>query len=191
MDELIEYIEEGLSLSEDMKRDLKEISKVKHLEKGEMVLSEKSSRKIQIFVASGCLRAYHKTENGKDHTIQFAVKNWWISDYITLFTKQNSVLYIESLSHSKVFLLEQASLEKFYSKYPEFEVVLRKNLEKRVATLQKRILGLLTLTAKEKYQKFIEEYEVFERLIPNYQIASFLGITPESLSRVRKEISHS
>ena len=65
------------------------------------------------------------------------------------------------------------------------------NLQNRIAALQKRILGLLSLTAKEKYQKFVEEYELFEKVIPNYQIASFLGITPESLSRIRKEIAHS
>lgn len=88
-------------------------------------------------------------------------------------------------------IIRKDHLEQLYVKYPEFEVIQRKNLENRVTALQKRILGLLTLTAKEKYQQFVEDYAIFEKVIPNYQIASFLGITPESLSRVRKEIANS
>jgi len=180
-----------MPLSEEMKRDLKNISIVKNVEKGEILLSENSFRKIQIFVVSGCLRSFYKTENGKEHTLQFAIKNWWISDYITLFKSAESVMYIESLSNSKVILFEHKELDKLYNTYPELAILQRTGLENRVAALQKRILGLLSLTAKEKYQKFVEEYELFEKVIPNYQIASFLGITPESLSRIRKEIAHS
>lgn len=191
MKELIEYIEKSISLSDDIINDLKAIIIEKNVEKGEIILQEKSSRKIQIFVASGCLRAFYKTEKGKDHTLQFATKNWWISDYMTLFNKEKSLLSIESLSHSKIMIIEQSQLEKLYSKFPEFGLIHRMNLQNRIATLQKRIFGLLTLTAKEKYEKFIKDYEVFHKVIPNYQIASFLGITPESLSRVRKEIANS
>ncbi len=189
MDELIEYIEKSLPLSEEMKRDLVKISKVKHLEKGEIVLSEKSHRKIQVFVVSGCLRSFYKSEKGKEHTLQFAIKNWWISDYITLFSNANSIMCIESLSYSKVILFEEKELDKIYKQYPTLAMVQRVGLQNRIAALQKRILGLLTLSAKEKYQRFLDEYEFFEKVIPNYQIASFLGITPESLSRVRKEIA--
>jgi len=155
--------------------------------KGEIVLSENSIKKEHIFVASGCLRSFYKAENGKEHTIQFAVKNWWIGDYITFYTNSNSVLTIESLTNSKILFLDKIKAEKFYKKYPQLENLQRKNLEKRIATLQKRILSLLTLSASEKYQQFIDDYSLFEKVIPNYQIASFLGITPESLSRVRKD----
>ena len=191
MKELIEYIERNTSLSHDIVNDLKAIIIEKNVVKGEVILQENSNRKIQIFVSSGCLRAFYKTENGKDHTLQFATKNWWISDYMTLFNKEKSLLSIECLSDSKIMIFEQAELEKLYSKYPEFGSINRMNLQNRIAALQKRIFGLLTMTAKEKYQKFVKDYEIFEKVIPNYQIASFLGITPESLSRVRKEIATS
>ena len=191
MKELIEYIEKSISLSDEIANDLKAIIIHRNVEKGEIILQENSSRKIQIFVVSGCLRTFYKTENGKDHTLQFATKNWWISDYMTLFNTEKSLLSIESLSHSKIIIIEQSQLEELFSKYPEFGLVNRMNLQNRIAAQQKRIFGLLTLTAKEKYEKFITDYEVFEKVIPNYQIASFLGITPESLSRVRKEIANS
>jgi len=191
MKELIEYIGKSISLSDDIVNDLKEIIIERNVEKGEIILQENSNRKIQIFVSSGCLRAFYKTDKGKDHTLQFATKNWWISDYMTLFNEKKSLLNIESLSHSKIMIIEQSELEKLYSKYPKFGLIHRMNLQNRIATLQKRIFGLLTMTAKEKYEQFIKDYEVFEKVIPNFQIASFLGITPESLSRVRKEISKS
>ena len=190
MKELIEYIEKRISLSDEIINDLKAISIERNVEKGEIILKNKSSRKIQIFVASGCLRAFYKTENGKDHTLQFATKNWWISDYMTLFNVETSLLSIESLSHSKIIVIQQSQLEELFSKFPQLGLTNRMNLQNRVAALQKRIFGLLTMTAKEKYEKFISDYEIFEKVIPNYQIASFLGITPESLSRVRKEIAN-
>jgi len=146
---------------------------------------------LQIFVVSGCLRSFYKSENGKEHTLQFAIKNWWIGDYITMFKNEESIMNIESLSYSKVIIFEHKELDKLYNTYPELAILQRTGLENRIAAQQKRILGLLTYSAKEKYQKFVEEYELFEKVIPNYQIASFLGITPESLSRIRKEIAHS
>ena len=191
MNELLEYIKKSTPLSDQMANDLKAIAIVKNVEKGEIVLQENSSKRIQIFVASGCLRSFYKTENGKEHTLQFAIKNWWIGDYITLFKNEDTIMSIESLSHSKIIIFDQTKLESFYTKYPELGTVQRKGLENRIASLQKRILGLLALSAKEKYQRFVNEYEIFEKVIPNFQIASYLGITPESLSRVRKELANS
>ena len=191
MKELIEYLDKSISLSDEIVNDLKAITVERNVEKGELILQENSSRKIQIFVASGCLRAFAKMENGKDHTLQFATKNWWIGDYMTLFNTDKTLLSIESLSHSKIMIIEQSQLEELFSKFPEFGLKRSMNLQNRIAALQKRIFGLLTLSAKEKYVKFVQDYEVFEKVIPNYQIASFLGITPESLSRVRKEIANS
>ena len=189
MNELVAYFKNKISISDELEKEMNEIIYEKKLVKGEIVLSENSIKKEHIFVASGCLRSFYKAENGKEYTIQFAVKNWWIGDYITFYTNDNSVLTIESLTNSKILLLNKVKAEKFYKKYPQLENLQRKNFEKRIATLQKRILSLLTLSATEKYQQFIDDYAMFEKVIPNYQIASFLGITPESLSRVRKENS--
>ena len=191
MKELLDYFKKNITISTEIEDRLKEIIVEKNLVKGELILSDNSLKKEHIFVVSGCLRSFYKTENAKEHTLQFAVKNWWISDYMTLFNKEKSILSIESLSHSKIMIIEQSHLEELYFKFPEFGLINRMNLQNRIASLQKRIFGLLTLTAKEKYENFIRDYEVFVKVIPNYQIASFLGITPESLSRIRKEIANS
>ena len=187
MNELLDYFRQNMSLSIEMENKLKQIIVEKKVVKGEHILSKNSLKKEHIFVISGCLRSFYTTENGKEHTIQFAIKNWWISDYITLYTDKKSIVSIESVTHSKVLVIENDKMEEIYNEFPQFEAFQRKNFEKRIAALQKRILGLLTQTAAEKYNQYVSNYAVFEKLIPNYQIASFLGITPESLSRVRKE----
>ena len=187
MNELLDYFKKNITISSEIEDKLKEIIVEKNLVKGELILSDDSLKKEHIFVVSGCLRSFYKTENAKEHTLQFAVKNWWISDYMTLYTNQKSVVSIESLTHSKVLIISNDKLEEFYKEFPGFEVFQRKNFEKRIAALQRRILNLLALTASEKYNEFVNNYEVFEKVIPNYQIASFLGITPQSLSRIRKE----
>ena len=187
MNELLDYFKNTVSISPEIENKLRKIIKEKNLVKGEQILTENSLKKEHIFVASGCLRSFYKTEDGKEHTIQFAIKNWWISDYITLYTDNKSVVSIESLTHSKVLIIDNSKVEKFYKEFPQFETIQRKNFEKRVSALQKRILSLLALSAAQKYNQFIEEYTEFEKIIPNYQIASFLGITPQSLSRILKE----
>ncbi|WP_298781566.1 Crp/Fnr family transcriptional regulator [uncultured Polaribacter sp.] len=187
MNELLDYFKKNVSIPAEIENKLNEIIVEKKLVKGEIILADNSLKKEHIFVVSGCLRSFYKTEEGKEYTIQFAIKNWWISDYITLYTNAKSIITIESLTHSKVLILDKNKTDELYKVYPPFEVFQRKNFEKRTATLQKRILGLLTLSAAEKYNQFINDYADFEKIIPNYQIASFLGITPQSLSRIRKE----
>jgi CRP-like cAMP-binding protein len=187
MKELLDYFKKNISISTEIENELKKIIVEKNLVKGELILSNDSMKKEHIFVASGCLRSFYKTENAKEHTLQFAVKNWWISDYMTVYSNEKSIVSIESLTHSKVLIINNDKLDEFYKKFPDFEVFQRKNFEKRIAALQRRILNLLALSAAEKYNQFINNYEVFEKVIPNYQIASFLGITPQSLSRIRKE----
>lgn len=187
MNELLDYFKKNISISDEIENKLKEIITERKLVKGEIVLSDNSIKKEHIFVVSGCLRSFYKTENGKEHTIQFAIKNWWISDYITLYTNNKSVVSIESVTHSKILVIDNSKVEEFYNEYPQFETFQRKNFEKRIAALQNRVLSLLTLSAPEKYSQFIKYYAEFEKIIPNYQIASYLGITPQSLSRIRKE----
>ena len=187
MNELLDYFKQTISISSEIENKLSEVIKEKTFVKGEIILSDNSIKKEHIFVASGCLRSFYKTENGKEYTIQFAINNWWISDYMTLYSDAKSSISIESLTPYKVFILDKNNVDKLYKEHPAFEAFQRKNFEKRIAILQKRILSLLTLSASEKYDQFLKDYSDFEKIIPNYQIASYLGITPQSLSRIRKE----
>jgi CRP-like cAMP-binding protein len=139
------------------------------------------------FVKDGCLRAYCIDKNGKEHTLQFAIKNWWISDFMAIYNNELSTLTIECITDSKIIEFNAKKLNGIYSLFPEFEAFQRKNLERHVVSLHKRILNQLQLTAPERYDLFLKQYPDIEQYTPNYHIASYLGITQQSLSRIRVE----
>lgn len=160
-------------------------------EKGATILRANEYVKYQYFVFDGCLRTYLIAKSGKEHTIQFAIKNWWISDYIGFFSKSKSVLNIECIENAILYKISRDDMEEIYTKIPKTERYIRKKLERSFVSFQKRILANLSQSAKERYLNFTHDYPNIEQHVKNYHIASYLGITTESLSRIRKEIAKS
>ncbi len=158
------------------------------LTKGDVLLSSDTHVTNQYYVFSGCLRSFFVNSLGKDHTTQFAVKDWWISDYISFFTEEKSVMTIECLQDAQIYRLSRKDMNSLCEEIPKIETFFRNKMEKAFASFQKRILEYLSLTAKERYIKFITTYPEIEQRVKNYHIASYLGITTESLSRIRKII---
>lgn len=143
------------------------------------------------YIHEGCLRTYFIDFSGKEHTLQFAIKGWWISDYIALFgrEKTKAVSYIECLKDATLYKISKTDFDFLCREIPKIGFFHIKNLESAFSTFQKRILENLTLSAKERYLQFIHTYPNIEQNVKNYHIASYLGITTESLSRIRKEIA--
>ena len=166
---------------------LKEIN----VPKGRLLIDAGQLVPYQYYVYSGCLRTYYLDNSGKEHTIQFAVKDWWISDYTAFFTGGRAMFCIECIQDAVIYQLSKDSMETLYLEVPLIETFFRKKMERFFSTFQKRILSDLAMPAKEKYMRFLEAYPEIEQLIKNYHLASYLGITTESLSRIRKELSHS
>lgn len=158
------------------------------LTKGDVLLCSDTQVTNQYYVFSGCLRSFFVNSLGKDHTTQFAVKDWWISDYISFFTEEKSVMTIECLQDAEIYRLSRKDMNSLCEDIPKIETFFRNKMEKAFASFQKRILEYLSLTAKERYIKFITTYPEIEQCVKNYHIASYLGITTESLSRIRKII---
>ncbi len=161
------------------------------LTKGEIVLKAGERVTDQYYVYDGCLRTFFIDKAGKEHTIQFAIQDWWISDYIAFFTGEKAVLNIECIQNAILYKISKKNIEKTYDRIPKVERFFRKKMEKSFASFQKRILANLAQSAKERYVNFISTYPNIEQHIKNYHIASYLGITTESLSRIRKELTTS
>lgn len=161
-----------------------------HVKKGETILIAGQLVPSQFYVSSGCLRTYYLTEAGKDITIQFAVSDWWISDYTAFFTGGKALLNIECVQDSVIYKISKDSMEELYPQIPQIESFFRIKMERFFASFQKRILSDLAMSAKEKYKAFLKSYPNIEASIKNYHLASYLGITPESLSRLRAELAH-
>ena len=158
------------------------------LTKGDVLLSSDTHVTNQYYVFSGYLRSFFVNSLGKDHTTQFTVKDWWISDYISFFTEEKSVMTIECLQDAEIYRLSRKDMNSLCEDIPKIETFFRNKMEKAFASFQKRILEYLSLTAKERYIKFITNYPEIEQCVKNYHLASYLDITTESLSRIRKII---
>ena len=187
MEELINKIKIRLHLSSEAEEFIYSISKEKTLLKGEILIHQGQVVKKTFFVTAGCLRSYCIDKNGKEHTLLFAIKDWWISDYIAIHTDELATLTVECLTESKVIEFNAKELDKIHARFPEFESYQRHNLERHVVSLHKRILNQLQLTAPERYDLFLEQYPDIEQYTRNFHIASYLGITQQSLSRIRVE----
>jgi CRP-like cAMP-binding protein len=187
LQELIDKIKKSIHLSSNAKKHLYAISTEKTFSKGEILIHQGQSVRHTYFVLEGNLRSFCTDKNGKEHTLQFAIKEWWISDFIAIYTNELANLTVECITDSKVIMFTATDLDKIHSLFPEFEAFQRKNLERHVVSLHKRILNQLQLTALERYQLFLKQYPDIEKYTPNYHIASYLGITQQSLSRIRVE----
>jgi CRP-like cAMP-binding protein len=140
-------------------------------------------------VSDGCLRTFYIDRDAKEHTLQFAIKDWWISDYTSYFANTKSILSIECIQDATIYKISKKNIESLYIEIPKLETFFRKKLEGAFASFQKRILSSLSQSAKERYASFTQTYPNIEQQVKNYHIASYLGITTESLSRIRKEIA--
>ena len=187
MEELIDKIKRRLHLRPEAEEFLYSISKEKTLQKGEVLIRQGQIVKKTFFVSTGCLRSYCLDKRGKEHTLLFSIKDWWISDYIAIHTDELATLTVECLTESNVIEFNAKELDKIHSRFPEFEAYQRHNLERHVVSLHRRILNQLQLSAAERYDLFLKQYPDIEKYTRNYHIASFLGITQQSLSRIRVE----
>lgn len=159
------------------------------IKKGDRLLNSGKTVGNQYYIYSGCLRAYFIGKDGKEHTIQFAIEDWWISDYTAFFTTSKAIMTIDCIQDAVVYKISKESMESLYTVIPKLETFFRRKMEGAFSSFQKRILGALSQTAKERYITFVKTYPNIEISVKNYHIASYLGITTESLSRIRKEIA--
>lgn len=185
LEELYIYIAKRMDLSTKAKQYIRSVSRVITLKKDTFLSQEGQKVNKTYFVIDGCLRSFYLDKNGKEHTLQFAVKDWWISDFMAIVYKESSSLNIKSITDSTIIEFNLSDIDRIYTIFPEFEAFQRKNLENHVASLHKRLLNQLQLSAEERYSNFLEQYPEIEKSALNYHIASYLGITQQSLSRIR------
>jgi CRP-like cAMP-binding protein len=182
-------IERHIQLSDAEFNYFTSLLHTKRLRKKQFLLEEGGVCNHECFVNSGCLRMYKLNEKGQEHIIQFAVTDWWICDQYSFLTSEPSEYFIDALEESEVLLIEKTRLEQLYVRVPMFERFFRIAFQNSYVALQRRIMAGLSQTAEEKYLNFIKRYPALEQKMPQHQIASYLGITPESLSRIRKQLA--
>lgn len=140
------------------------------------------------FVAQGCFRMFGVDDKGFEHNIQFAAENDWIADIGSFHTQKPSQLNIEALEAGVVLQIKQQDLYFLYKNIPKLNLIFKVLIELKYIELQNRVLQNFSSTAEQRYLGFLEQYPHLSNRLPNTQIASYLGITPEFLSKVRKNI---
>lgn len=186
---LINFLSKNLDFNEDKISLLLEDCQVKNLKKHEFLLQESEFCQFTFFVEKGLLRQYSIDEKGKEHTILFAPENWFVSDRESVYFNQPSSYFIQAQEESDVVMIDNNFFEMLSEKIPEFTSFNNKLLHNHIRHLQNRINMLLSATAEDRYLQFIEMYPDILLRVPQIMVASYLGITPESLSRVRKELA--
>jgi len=139
-------------------------------------------------VTSGCLRSYTVDKNGVEHVLSFAPPAWWIADMYSLISQKPGTLNIEALEDTETILLSKTDQEKLYIEIPKFERFFRILTENSLVANQQRIIDNMSLTAEDRYSIFCKRYPTLIDHLPQKQIASYIGVTPEFFSRMRSRM---
>jgi CRP-like cAMP-binding protein len=183
------YISDKISISDEDYQLIQSVCAFKKLRKRQYLLQEGDVWKYNAFVAKGFLRNYRLDEKGLEHILSFAPENWWAGDRESLLTGNPAKSNIDALEDSEVILIGKDNFEMLCRQIPEFNNMVNAILNKSFIVNQNRIHAAISFTAEQKYIMFMEKYADLSLRIPQSMIASFLGITPETLSRIRKETS--
>lgn len=183
---LLKKINEKIALTAEEEDLCKTFFLPKKMRKRQYLLQEGDVCRYTAFVEKGALRTYAVDEKGSEHIIQFAIEGWWTGDLFSFLTSEPSVYNIDVLEDAELLLLTRTAQEELLQKLPKFERFQRLLIQSAYIALQRRLVVNLSLTAEEKYTHFVKAYPEIIQRMPQHMIASYLGITPETLSRIRK-----
>lgn len=185
---LIDYFENHLRLDEEEKAMVEEVFKERRVKRRQFILHEGDVCRHNTFVIEGCFRMYMADERGREHNLQFAVENWWIGDIGSFHSEEPSKLFIVALENSIVLQIKKEDQLRLFVDCPKFNHIFRVFTENALVSAQRRILHNISSTAEERYLDFLNRHPYFFNRISNVQIASYLGVTPEFLSTIRKKL---
>ena len=189
MHRLIEHFESYLPLSEEEKKLVEARATLRKIKRRQMILQEGFVCKHYSFVVEGCFRMYGVDDKGTEHNLQFAAENDWIADIGSFHSAKPSQLFIEAIEPSVILQIEKENLYFLYINIPKLDRIFKVIIENKYVELQNRVLQNISSTAQQRYLNFLEQYPTLSLRLPNAQIASYLGITPEFLSKIRKDLA--
>lgn len=188
-EQLIKSIQEKVPATDDELQLCKHYFTPKKLRKKQFLLQEGDVCNRMAFVEKGALYSYSTDAKGTQRVIQFAFEGWWISDLYSFFTKEPSSLSIEALEDCELLLLDHEQHESLLKNVRQYETYTRIVLQNAYVALQRRIEGTIGLPAEEKYSRLLGQYSTILNRVPQHLVASYLGVSPETLSRIRKQMT--
>ena len=141
------------------------------------------------FVAAGCLRSYVIDAEGKEHIVQFAPETWWLADNVSLTGGTPSQYFIDAIEDSEVLLIDPRSHETIVQNVPGYGAAFRRGLQRHAAAKDERIVSTMSASAQTRYLEFLKTYPSLATRVPQRMVASYLGVSPETISRIRRKLS--
>ncbi|GGB07581.1 Crp/Fnr family transcriptional regulator [Mucilaginibacter rubeus] len=182
-----EYIGQKATLTEADYAKIEAVCIFKKLRKKQYLLQEGDVWKYNAFITKGLVRFYSVDENGRENIVSFAKENWWTGDRASLLTGEPSKNNIDAIEDTELILITKTNFDRLCRDIQAFNDMVNAILNKSFITSQNRIHSAIAFTAEQKYLDFVQKYPDLSLRVPQAMIASYLGITPETLSRVRKE----
>lgn len=189
VESLFDYINTYVSLTAHEKNILTSKITFRSYLKNQYIVQQGDVCKSVSFVLSGCTRVFFIDKKGQEQIISFGIKDWWVADISSFVTQQSADYNVQCLENTEVIQFSYSIIEELYEEIPKMERFFRKIIERSLVASQKRIVRGFSLTAKERYIYFKENYPEIEKRVPQYMVASYIGITREFLSKIRKEMA--
>jgi len=187
---LLDYINKYISLT--VEEEIILLSKIVHRNylKDQYIVQHGDICKSANFIISGCTKTFYMDEEGQEHIVMFSIEDWWTSDLGSFITQAPADFNLQCIENTELIQFTYENLEKLYVDIPKLERLFRKIVERAFVASQKRIIRNFSLAAKERYLIFKEAYPKIEQRVPQYMIASYLGITKEFLSKIKSQLIH-
>lgn len=183
-DILLKNIAKHISLLNEEEEQILSLLKHKKIRRKQFLFQEGDIHQHAVFVVDGSLRSYSIDKNGFEHILQFAPPGWWIGDMNSYIKQEPGILYIDAVDDSEILMMPKSDLDTLYRAIPKLERFFRIIAENALATYQHRLIDNLSLSAIERYENFCRLYPSLIDCLPQKQVASYIGVTPEFLSKM-------
>jgi CRP-like cAMP-binding protein len=185
---LIDYIKRIVELSAEEEKILLSSVKTRRYLKGQYMLQQGDVCSISAFVLKGCTKTFYLDDQGQEHVIMFSIEDWWTSDLASFITQTPSDFNVQCLENTEVVLFPYETHDQLLEEVPILERFFRKIVERALVASQKRVVRNLSMSARDRYLYFRKQYPKIEQRVPQYLIASYLGITKEFLSKIKSQL---
>ena len=183
------HVNKRVSLTEEEQQFIRNYLNVKKLRKKQYLLQEGDICKWVAFVEKGALRLYTVAENGTERAVQFAFEGQFLTDLYSFLTKEPSVYNIDAIEDSELVLITRSASDELRTLSPKYQEFIFQETSEAYVQLERRMTSVISLSVEERYQELTSVYPNIIQRLPQHMIASYMGLTPETLSRVRKRIS--
>lgn len=188
-DFLHKKVTETINISDEEFEYAKTLFIPKKLRKKRFLLEDGDPCLYTTFVEKGLLRSFTIDEKGNEHILQFGLEGWWVADLYSFLTGEASEYNIEALEESELLLITKSSWDLLLDEVPTFERYFRILIQNNLIATQKRLMGTISTTAEERYHQLLQDFPNISQRVPQHMIASYIGVTRETLSRLRSQIT--